>query len=215
MAADSPGVDLAAKNEPRKMQLSCGSRVQRRVNIFYPRIPLRSLPAMVGCALAGAMLAGAYGILHDQVTYSISPEYFTRLKFQQFHYADFGLAPRILVAEIGFLATWWVGFFAGWFIARVSVPTFPHAAVLRRSARGFVIVFAFALAASVGGYALGWLHGSDYSTWQGLASRLGVVDLPSFVRVAYIHNASYAGGLVGLIAALLHLQKPRPLASPG
>jgi len=157
------------------------------------------------------MLAGVYGVLHDQVTYSISPEYFTRLKFQQFHYADFGLPPRILVAEIGFLATWWVGFFAGWFIDRVSVPAFPHAAVLRRSACGFLIVFAFPLVASVGAYALGLWHGSDYSTWYSLASRLGIVDLPSFVRVAYIHNASYSGGLVGLIAAIVHLRKPRIL----
>jgi hypothetical protein len=54
----------------------------------------------------GSLLAGFYGILHDQVTYSISNEYFTRLKFPQFHYANFGLSHRVFVAEIGFLATW-------------------------------------------------------------------------------------------------------------
>ena len=72
------------------------------MNIFYPRIELRLLPRMLGIAFLGAIVGGLYGILHDQITYSISPEYFTRLKFFQFHYADFGLPPRYFVAEIGF-----------------------------------------------------------------------------------------------------------------
>ena len=75
------------------------------MNVLYPKIRLDLLPAMVGYAAAGAILAGLYGVVHDQVTYSISPEYFTRLKFTQFHYADFGLPARVFVAEIGFLAT--------------------------------------------------------------------------------------------------------------
>jgi len=61
---------------------------------------------MVGYSLVGAVMASVYGVMHDQFTYSISPEYFTRLKFLQFQYADFGLPARFFVAEIGFLATW-------------------------------------------------------------------------------------------------------------
>ena len=102
------------------------------MNILYPKIRRDLLLAMLGYALVGAALAGLYGIIHDQITYSISSEYFTRLKFAQFRWADFGLPARIFVAEIGFLATWWVGFFAGWFIARISVPAFSR--MLRRFA---------------------------------------------------------------------------------
>ena len=176
------------------------------MNILYPRIRRAWLPAMLRYSVLGAVLAGLYGVLHDQVTYSISPEYFTRLKFSQFHYADFGLPPRVFVAEIGFLATWWVGFVAAWFIARITVPAFPRAAAFRHSLRGFLIIFAFALAAAIVGYALSLLHGSDYSAWADLASTLGVLDLPSFVRVAYIHNASYLGGFIGLVAAIIFLE---------
>ena len=42
---------------------------------------------MIGFTLVGAILAGLYGILHDQITFRISKEYFTRNKFDQFHYA--------------------------------------------------------------------------------------------------------------------------------
>jgi hypothetical protein len=189
------------------VQLSGSGDVQRSVDILYPRIRFDWLPAILGYALSGAVLAGLYGVVHDEVTYSLSPEYFTRLKFSQFHYADFGLPSRVFVAEIGFLATWWVGFFAGWFIARVSVPAFRRGEGFQHTARGFLIVFASAFLAALGGDVLGRMHGSDYSGWEGLASRLGILDMPGFVRVAYIHNAGYFGALVGLIAAIIYLLK--------
>ena len=179
------------------------------MNVLYPRFRLNLLPAMIGYALLGSLVAGLYGIVHDQITYSISPEYFTRLKFAQFHYADFGLPSRCFVAEIGFLATWWVGFVAGWFLARMALPKWPaveaHACILR----GFGIMLACAFAASLVGFGLGLLRGAnaDYSVWQDFVQSRGVVDLPSFVCVAYIHNASYLGGFIGLIVALVHLRR--------
>src|SRR5215467_6172506 len=179
------------------------------MNIFYPRIRFVWLPAMLGYAALGGLLAGLYGILHDQVTYSISHEYFTRLKFAQFQYANFGLPARAFVAEIGFLATWWVGCFAAWFIARITVPAFPPAKAFRYSLQGFLIILAFAFTTSVVGYVLGLMHGTNYNAWEEFIPALGVEDLPSFVRVAYIHNASYLGGLLGLIVAVIYLRRLR------
>jgi hypothetical protein len=73
--------------------------------------------------------------------------------------------------------------------------------------RGFLIIFAFTFAAAIVGYLASLLHGSDYSAWADFASRLGVLDLPSFVRVAYIHNASYLGGLIGLVTVVIYLRR--------
>ena len=179
------------------------------MNILYPKISFALFPAMLAYAAGGAALAGVYGVLHDQLTYSISPEYFTRLKFAQFHYADFGLPARVFVAEIGFLATWWVGLVAGWFIARVSVPACSRPGAFRCCTRGFLIVLACATGAAIIGYVLGLFYGSDDSTWQSMASALGIVDLPSFVRVAYIHNAGYLGSLIGLILAIIYARKQK------
>ena len=163
---------------------------------------------MLGYALLGSLVAGFYGVIHDQITYSISPEYFTRLKFAQFRYADFGLPARCFVAEIGFLATWWVGFIAGWFLARMAVPKWPPVEARACILRGFGIILACAITASLLGLGLGLLRGpsADYSNWQEFVTLRGVTELPSFVRVAYIHNASYLGGFIGLIVALVHLR---------
>ena len=185
-------------------------------SLLYPKLRLDLLPAMFGYALLGAFIAGLYGMFHDQITYSISPEYFTRLKFLQFHYADFGLPRRLFVSEIGFLATWWVGLIAGWFLSRVAVPAFPGKKARAALLRGLAIMLAGAFSAALVGFFLGRRLGpdSDLSAWEGFVTTHGVVDLPSFVRVAYIHNASYLGGLVGFIVALLHIRRQRNKIAP-
>ena len=177
------------------------------MNLLIPRIRLALLPAMLCYAALGAVFGGLYGIIHDQVTYSISPEYFTRLKFGQFSYADFGFPPRILVGEIGFLATWWVGFFAAWFLARTAIADLSPEAARRLMFRGFAIVFTSAFAAALLGAVLGKhrVANPDLSPWDAFQTELGIIDLPAFVRVAYIHNAGYLGGLIGLIAAICYV----------
>ncbi len=43
-----------------------------------------------------AMLAaGLFGVLHDQISYSVSPEYFTKFKFLQFGLTDSDLPERV------------------------------------------------------------------------------------------------------------------------
>src|SRR5690349_25000941 len=110
---------------------------------------------MLGVACVGALVAGCFGIVHDQVTYTISPEYFTRLKFDQFHWAELGFPRRVFVGEIGFLATWWVGFFAGWALARVTVAHVEPRAMFRIALPGFAIILGFTLAFAVAGFAYG------------------------------------------------------------
>jgi hypothetical protein len=176
------------------------------MNLLYPRIALRHLPSMLGVAGAGALIAGAYGILHDQVTFTLSQEYFTKFKSEQFTWADFGLPQRVFVAEVGFLATWWVGFVAGWFLARITVPHLTRRIALRRCLVGFGIVFVPALAGGCVGAWLGWrrMHDMDLGAWTEFAEVYGVKQLDRFVWVGFIHNCSYAGGLAGLVTALIH-----------
>jgi hypothetical protein len=176
-------------------------------NIFFPEISLSLLPRILVCAAVGAIIAGCYGIIHDQITYNIGEEYFTKLKFKQFSYADFGFPRRVFVSEIGFLATWWVGLFGGWFIGRVAIPRLTGEELVRRCRNAFAIMFAFAALGTSCGYLLGLMHGPDYSGWQPIAFQLGVEDVRNFVRVAYIHNCSYVGGLVGLVAAIIYVRR--------
>jgi len=158
---------------------------------------------MLAITLTGAFLAGIYGALHDQLSYTISPEYFTKMKFEQFWYADFGWPQRLYASEVGFLASWWVGGIGGWLLARIGLDSFPKD--VRRSyvARAFAIVFASAIIIGAAGLLLGAIvaHHSDLRGWKRWQNVLELQDLPSFVIVAYLHWASYLGALVGIMTA--------------
>lgn len=179
------------------------------MNFLYPRFPPRLIPRLLLIAALGAMVGGLYGVIHDQITFSISPEYFTRLKFHQFRYADFGFPERVLAGEVGFIAVGAVGFFAGWFLARVAVPAWPFAVALRRCGLGFGVILAFAGLALAIGDLMGRFHSPDYAYWTALCEGLGVDDIPAFARVGIIHNAGYLGGVAGLIAAVGILRRMR------
>jgi hypothetical protein len=173
-----------------------------------PRIPLAELPALLVVTLGGVLAAGCYGVLHDQITFAIGPEYFRNFKFHQFSYADLGLGDRVFVSLIGFLATWWVGLIVGWILARRILSTCPRRTASRRIGAGFLIMFAAAASGGVVGYLYGLWRGpnADYSAWQPALQQYRVSDVWSFMRVAYIHNAGYIGGLVGLLLTYLAIR---------
>lgn len=178
---------------------------------LVPRIALADAAPMILVALVGGVIAGVYGALHDQITYSISPEYFTKLKFHQFRYADLGLGDRVFASTVGFLATWWVGFLAAWFLARRLIPRQPRERAYRQIRRGILCILAFGLSFGMAGYGYGLWRGpeADYSSWTWAIRELKITDTWSFVRVAYIHNAGYLGGLIGLVVALATISPDR------
>lgn len=114
------------------------------MSFLIPRIPLRVLPRLLLLSLLGAVIAGIYGVVHDQVTFSLAPEYFTKFKFDQFAYANPGGGERNFVALIGLLATWWVGLAAGWFLGRSAVSPDGTLPPLAQLVRLFSVIIAFA-----------------------------------------------------------------------
>jgi hypothetical protein len=159
--------------------------------------------------LAGALLAGAYGVLHDQVTYRISEEYFTRNKFDQFYYARPASGSELeFASRIGFLATWWVGALTAWGLARVSVAQVGRVAPVRVMGIAFVIVFSTSALVAVGGWLWGlWRTRTGYAMgWVEWMEALGVEDRSAFMSVGYIHNASYLGGILGMVLGIVYLR---------
>ena len=147
---------------------------------------------MLGATIVGALLAGSYGVLHDQITYSIGPEYFTRFKFTQFNWANHGFSDRTFVACIGFLATWWVGLVIAWILARRLIPNQARRIAYRNIGRGFFVVAVVGILSGMTGYCYGLYRGpdADYSAWQGNFDELGITQKWQFVRVAYITTSA-------------------------
>jgi hypothetical protein len=179
------------------------------MNLLFPVVPRGHLATILKVAGLGALVAGVYGAIHDQISYSISPEYFTKMKFYQFAYLDFGFPPRVFASEIGFMATWWVGLLGGWFLGRAGLADVPSPKRHRVTATAFGIVGG---AAVLGGcLGLTWFRTDDSVSfgWAKELSAAGIENGRDFMAVAGLHNGGYCGAVVGLISAVVFVRSRR------
>ncbi|MCG2614266.1 hypothetical protein LZZ85_08230 [Terrimonas sp. NA20] len=160
-----------------------------------------TLLLIVFCAM---LAAGIYGALHDQLTYSISEEYYTKFKFIQFgmmsHSSDnLPSHPRWAAAVVGFRATWWFGFWIGLFIGLSSLIFRDWQAMFIRAIQSFVIVLTIALIFGL----IGLIYG--FTNLSGTPSKWyingNVQHVRNYLAVGMMHNFSYLGGAAGVLAA--------------
>ena len=74
---------------------------------------------LIRCGAVGAAVMAIFGALHDQLSYSISPEYFTLFKFEQFDVPR-SWPPRLGAAMVGGVAGGAAGLVAGLIFGLVS-----------------------------------------------------------------------------------------------
>ncbi|WP_284653359.1 hypothetical protein [Flavobacterium terrisoli] len=163
---------------------------------------MKKLGTFLLIILISALLAAIYGALHDQVTYTISSEYFTVFKFDQFGFTDWGHKnPRATTALIGILATWWVGLFIGifqgliGFIHKTPKLMFQYAFKAVLITLGITIIFGFV------GYLTEKFNPTAYPD---CCSPYTIKDGKSFRIVGSIHNYSYAGGEIGAFIGIAY-----------
>ncbi|KAF2334274.1 hypothetical protein [Flavobacterium daemonense] len=154
--------------------------------------------------ISSILIAGIYGILHDQITYTISPEYYTLFKFEQFGINQWGVSnERIKAGIVGFLATWWVGYYLGIIYAFVSL-FFKSKEILKITIKSIFFNLLTALVFGFLGFLWSFFFLDDKIDWYIPANTRHVQD---FINVGSIHNFGYIGGVVGLFIGIYCLVK--------
>src|SRR3982751_3444371 len=90
-------------------------------------------------------VTGLYGIVHNQVSYTVAPEYFTKFKFRQFGFTDIPLPERVRASMVGFLASWWMGIPIGLLVGAVGFIHRDHRQMLRASVWSLLVTVGFNL----------------------------------------------------------------------
>lgn len=159
--------------------------------------------------LAMAALAAAlFGALHNQLSYSVGPSYFTALKFAQFGIAA-DMSERLGAALVGVQASCWLG-------PLIGLPAFLYGLVAVPSARGYLAaglggIFLVILLATFGALA-GLLSGMAASTTGLIDAWVTFPDGPTradLLRAGFMHDASYIAGALGLVAAFFPMRRAR------
>ena len=150
------------------------------------------------------LIGGIYGILNDQLTYTISPEYYTKFKFYQFGLENLAndTYPRIGVSAVGFLATWWVGLPIGIILGFVGLIHKNSKLMFYVSLRAILVTIAVAFVTGLIGLAYGKFYLVDTGVNWWLPDNL--IDTKNFIVVGSMHNFSYLGGLTGMIAGVIY-----------
>lgn len=169
--------------------------------------------------LEGGVAAGLYGIINDQITVTISPEYFSVFKHQQFLSAlevlHVQAAPlRVQASVVGALSTFWFGVILGCVMGAAGIcgsrPVLPDK--LYRKAVVAIMAFTLLMAALYG--AIGWqiapYFGVNSLPWPFLK---GISDARAAFAVGVWHTGAYNAGVAGvLLGALWELARRKTLA---
>lgn len=177
---------------------------------------MKKVIALILILIIAPILGGVYGIIHDQITYSISEEYYTKFKFIQFGLENWGLGqnigtgkapeiklnnPRFGAAIVGTLATWWVGLIIGIFLGLIGLIHRNGKEMLKATSKSIVLTTGIALLIGL----IGLLYGKIFlvenpPNWF-LPDNL--IERGKFIMVGSMHNFSYLGGLIGLIFGII------------
>jgi hypothetical protein len=157
---------------------------------------------LIGIAI---VIAGIYGIIHDQLTCTISPEYYTKFKFQQFRISP-DLPFRLGVAVVGWNATWWMGIPIGIILGAVGLTHKAPKQMLWITIKAFLITMAVAFLTGLVGLLYGEmvLANKPVSYFDEWFIPENLNDFRNFISVGSMHNFSYIGGLLGALAGVVY-----------
>ncbi|UOQ96130.1 hypothetical protein MUN81_12785 [Hymenobacter sp. 5317J-9] len=181
---------------------------------------MRKFLTLILIVLMAPVIGGIYGAVHDQLTYTISPEYYTKFKFIQFELAAEGpeahlTNPRLWVAVVGFLATWWMGASIGFILCLAGLTHATWKQMLRVTLRAFLITMFTAFVTEIAGLVYGRLvlANDPVKAFENWFIPENIIDFKNYIAVGSMHNFSYAGGFIGLIAGIIYslYQKQNPL----
>ena len=153
--------------------------------------------------VAGCLISGLYGALHNQVSYSVAPDYFYAFKFHQFD-IPVELRNRVGASVVGWDASWWMGLIIGLPVLLVGLVMPDVKSYFSRSLIAFAVVAVTALVFGLGALALASILITP-SSLPGYWYPGGVADKVAFARAGTMHDFSYLGGFLGIITGSVYL----------
>lgn len=153
--------------------------------------------------IAACVVAGLYGALHNQISYTVSPDYFFAFKFRQFAIPE-GLQNRVGASIVGWHASWWMGLFIGLPVLSIALIMPDWKTYLSYGLLSFAVVAVTALVVGLGGLVYACLAIPE-AAMADYWCPAGVADRAAFVRAGVMHDCSYLGGGIGIITAAVFL----------
>ena len=165
----------------------------------------KKIGLLILIVIISIILASIYGIFHNQVSYSISNEYFTKFKLEQFGFVAYPDTVIMTIGVVGFLSTWWFGLLIRLINGIVGLFQ-PTAKIMWKNTFGATIrTLLIAIGFGIVGVLVGKFIISNINANWNLPADL--TDRKSFLIAGTMHNFSYLGGIIGLIYGIKYQLK--------
>lgn len=153
------------------------------------------LPLTLTLIFAGTLSACVYGILHDQITYTISEEFYTKIRFAQNEIPQseswWG------VTKVAVLNTWKIGLIISFTLSCMGLIHPTNKAFVKYTMQAFFISMGVAAILT----ALGYVNGIyNHNALEKLPNT--IINKNDFLLVQSIHNFTYIGGLIGMFVGI-------------
>lgn len=163
---------------------------------------MKKASVFIASILLSVIIAIFYGIVHNQFTYTISDEFFTKLMFERFGFVQYGqYTPRLTASIIGAWSTWWMGLVTGFVFATISLFHSDVSQMIKSIKGATLVVLGTSLLFGLIGLCYGFLGFSRLDS--SCCFPLKVYNVKNFIAVSEMHSFSYLGVAVGLFLGIL------------
>ena len=171
---------------------------------------MKKIKSFIKILLFSILIAGSYGIIHDLITSSICPEYYTKFKFFQFGIMDdyqrsFRGSLPLMASIVGFLATWWFGLLIGFILSVFGLVFKLEERFFEITLKSIFLVIIVAFSCSFFAFVFGYLNPNYNLSYNPYEQK--IIEIRQFNLVGLIHNFSYLGGIIGLIIGITNQKK--------
>lgn len=144
---------------------------------------------------SGTLLACVFGITHDQITYCISEEFYTHIRFTQSE-----IAPNESwwgVTKVAVINTWKIGFIISLILSCTGLIHRNEKRLVKHTVQSFLITSSIAATLTIIGFVIGKLNTPALEKLPNT-----IIDKSSFLLVQSVHNFTYIGGLIGMFVGI-------------
>ena len=181
------------------------------------KFDVRKILTIFLVAAMASVIAGIYGVINDQITFSISSEYYTKYRFLQYNLVQVEgdsriIYPRILVVLVTFLSTWWFPLISGLIIIIFNLIQNTWKMLLKTSVLAMLISILITVFSAIIGFMLGSLIIRKlpkyyFADWCFIPDKLN--DYENYITAGTMDVFNSFGGFLGLIVAIFYSYKKR------
>ncbi|MDL2142010.1 hypothetical protein QQY79_05720 [Flavobacterium tructae] len=163
---------------------------------------MKKVFVFICCIFISVVIAVLFGILHNQLTFTISSEFFTQVLFERYGFVEYGLTtPRVTASIIGVWSTWWIGLIAGFMFGFIGLFCSNAKAMIKSISYVILVMLSITVLVGLLGLSYGFFGFSNLEST--CCFPLQIKNVQNFIAVSEMHSFSYVGGGIGILIAVL------------